>query len=65
MVAGTRVHVGGLNHDVMDEDIKELFAGVGDLLHCKVRYSLVVLGLLAFPFVCRRCIAVFYACLIL
>lgn len=34
---GTRVRVEGLNHDVMDEDIKELFAGVGELLHCAVR----------------------------
>ncbi|CAB1116877.1 unnamed protein product [Ectocarpus sp. CCAP 1310/34] len=39
VVAGTRVHVGGLNFDVMDEDIKELFAGVGDLLHCKIDYD--------------------------
>lgn len=33
---GTRVRVEGLNHDVMDNDIKELFSGVGDLLHCAV-----------------------------
>lgn len=32
-----RVRVEGLNHDVMDEDIKELFSGVGELLHCAVR----------------------------
>lgn len=34
---GTRVRVEGLNHDVMDDDIKELFAGVGELLECGVR----------------------------
>lgn len=36
---GTHVLVEGLNHDVMDDDIKELFAGVGELKHCAVRYS--------------------------
>lgn len=59
MVAGTRVHVGGLNYDVMDEDIKELFAGVGDLLHCKVRYLLVFMGLLACLFVCVAALVFF------
>lgn len=34
---GTRVRVSGLNHDVMEDDIKELFSGVGELLHCEVR----------------------------
>lgn len=34
---GTRVRVSGLNHDVMEDDIKELFSGVGDLLHCEVQ----------------------------
>lgn len=34
---GIRVRVSGLNHDVMEDDIKELFAGVGDLLHCEVK----------------------------
>lgn len=35
---GTRVRVSGLNHDVMEDDIKELFSGVGDLLHCEVGF---------------------------
>lgn len=39
---GTRVNVEGLNHDVMDDDIKELFAGVGDLHNCAVRTPLVI-----------------------
>lgn len=33
---GTHVLVDGLNHDVMDDDIKELFAGVGELKSCGV-----------------------------
>lgn len=41
---GTRVRVSGLNHDVMEDDIKELFSGVGDLLHCEVRRDMAGLG---------------------
>eukprot|EP00903_Cladosiphon_okamuranus_P018833 g17322.t1 len=36
---GTHVLVEGLNHDVMDDDIKELFAGVGELKHCAIDYD--------------------------
>ena len=36
---GTRVRVEGLNHDVMDDDIKELFSGVGDLIECGVGFT--------------------------
>lgn len=41
---GTRVRVSGLNHDVMEDDIKELFSGVGELLHCEVRRSMIRRG---------------------
>ena len=34
---GTRVKVDGLNYDVMEDDIQELFSGVGELLKCEVR----------------------------
>lgn len=33
---GIRVRVQGLNHDVMQEDIDELFSGVGELIRCEV-----------------------------
>lgn len=36
-VPGTHVLVEGLNYDVLDDDIRELFEGVGELKSCEVR----------------------------
>eukprot|EP00752_Nemacystus_decipiens_P001657 g1610.t1 len=36
---GTHVLVDGLHADVMDDDIKELFAGVGELKSCGIEYG--------------------------